>query len=46
MRVGYVTVSPVDRNTVRQLDGVDVERVLADTASGKDRTPRGRSSRS
>jgi len=36
MRVGYVRVSTVDQNTVRQLDGVDVERVFADTASGKD----------
>ena len=36
MRVGYVRVSTVDQDTVRQLDGVDVERVFADTASGKD----------
>jgi hypothetical protein len=36
MRVGYVRVSTVDQNTVRQLDGVDVERVFTDHASGKD----------
>jgi len=38
MRVGYVRVSTADQNTVRQLDGVDVERVYTDTASGKDTT--------
>ncbi|MEY9988126.1 DNA invertase Pin-like site-specific DNA recombinase [Streptomyces sp. V4I8] len=36
MRVGYVRVSSVDQNTVRQLDGVSVERVFTDKASGKD----------
>ena len=36
MRVGYVRVSTVDQNTVRQLDGIEVERVFTDTASGKD----------
>jgi DNA invertase Pin-like site-specific DNA recombinase len=36
MRVGYVRVSTVDQNTVRQLDGVEVERTFTDTASGKD----------
>jgi DNA invertase Pin-like site-specific DNA recombinase len=36
MRVGYVRVSGVDQNTVRQLEGVEVERVFTDTASGKD----------
>jgi DNA invertase Pin-like site-specific DNA recombinase len=36
MRVGYVRVSTVDQNTVRQLDGIAVERVFTDTASGKD----------
>jgi hypothetical protein len=36
MRVGYVRVSTVDLNTVRQLDGVAVDRVFTDTASGKD----------
>jgi DNA invertase Pin-like site-specific DNA recombinase len=36
MRVGYVRVSSVDQNTIRQLDGVPVERVFTDKASGKD----------
>jgi DNA invertase Pin-like site-specific DNA recombinase len=36
MRVGYIRVSTVDQNTVRQLDGVDVERTFTDKASGKD----------
>ena len=30
MRVGYVRVSTVDQNTVRQLDGVEVERIFTD----------------
>jgi DNA invertase Pin-like site-specific DNA recombinase len=38
MRVGYVRVSTIDQNTVRQLDGIEVERVFADKASGKDTT--------
>lgn len=36
MRVGYIRVSSVDQNTVRQLDGIEVERVFTDKASGKD----------
>jgi DNA invertase Pin-like site-specific DNA recombinase len=36
MRVGYVRVSSGDQNTVRQLDGVAVERTFTDKASGKD----------
>ena len=36
MRVGYVRVSSGDQNTVRQLDGIDVERTFTDNASGKD----------
>ena len=36
MRVGYIRVSTVDQNTVRQLDGVEVERTFTDKASGKD----------
>lgn len=36
MRVGYIRVSTVDQNTVRQLDGIEVERTFADKASGKD----------
>ena len=35
-RVGYVRVSTLDQNTVRQLDGVAVDRVFEDQASGKD----------
>ena len=35
-RVGYVRVSTLDQNSVRQLDGVDVDRVFEDKASGKD----------
>jgi DNA invertase Pin-like site-specific DNA recombinase len=36
MRVGCIRVSSIDRNTVRQLDGTEVERTFTDTASGKD----------
>jgi hypothetical protein len=36
MRVGYIRVSSVDQNTVRQLDGIAVERAFTDTVSGKD----------
>jgi DNA invertase Pin-like site-specific DNA recombinase len=36
MRVGYVRVSSVDQNTVRQLDGVEIDRVFTDRVSGKD----------
>ena len=35
-RVGYVRVSTLDQNTVRQLAGVEVDRVFEDMASGKD----------
>jgi DNA invertase Pin-like site-specific DNA recombinase len=35
VRVGYVRVSSVDQNTVRQLDGIAVERTFTDKASGK-----------
>ncbi|WP_416564868.1 recombinase family protein [Nocardia testacea] len=36
MRVGYIRVSTVDQNTIRQLDGIEVERTFTDKASGKD----------
>jgi len=36
--VGYVRVSGVDQNTVRQLDGIAVERTFTDRVSGKDTT--------
>lgn len=35
-RVGYVRVSTLDQSTVRQLDGVTLDRVFEDKASGKD----------
>lgn len=35
-RVGYQRVSTVDQNTDRQLDGVDLDKVFTDKASGKD----------
>jgi len=35
-RVGYIRVSSVDQNTVRQLEGVRLDRVFTDKASGKD----------
>lgn len=35
-RVGYKRVSTVDQNTARQLEGVQVDRVFEDKASGKD----------
>jgi DNA invertase Pin-like site-specific DNA recombinase len=38
VRVGYVRVSTVEQNTVRQLDGIAVDRTFIDTASGKDTT--------
>ena len=34
--VGYVRVSTTEQNTDRQLDGIEVERVFTDHASGKD----------
>jgi hypothetical protein len=33
---GYQRVSTVDQNTARQLDGVEVDKVFTDQASGKD----------
>lgn len=35
-RVGYIRVSSVDQSTARQLDGVELDRVFTDHASGKD----------
>jgi DNA invertase Pin-like site-specific DNA recombinase len=35
-RVGYVRVSTLDQHTERQLDGIEVDRVFTDTASGRD----------
>jgi DNA invertase Pin-like site-specific DNA recombinase len=36
VRVGYIRVSSIDQNTVRQLDGIEVKRTFTDKASGKD----------
>ncbi|MFC9517534.1 recombinase family protein [Nocardiaceae bacterium NPDC056970] len=35
MRVGYQRVSTVDQNTARQLDGVEIDEMFTDHASGK-----------
>ncbi|MGH3769767.1 MAG: recombinase family protein [Pseudonocardiaceae bacterium] len=35
-RVGYVRVSSLDQNPIRQLEGVALDRTFTDTASGKD----------
>jgi DNA invertase Pin-like site-specific DNA recombinase len=34
--VGYIRVSTADQNTVRQLDGIELDRRFVDQASGKD----------
>jgi DNA invertase Pin-like site-specific DNA recombinase len=34
--IGYIRVSSLDQNTERQLDGVDLDQVFTDKASGKD----------
>ena len=34
-KVGYVRVSSVEQNTGRQLDGIEVDRIFVDRASGK-----------
>lgn len=36
LRIGYVRVSSLDQNTERQLDGVELDRIFTDSASGKD----------
>ena len=35
-RVGYIRVSSVDQNEARQLEGLDLDKVFTDKASGKD----------
>lgn len=35
-RIGYTRVSTVDQNTARQLDGVQLDKIFTDKASGKD----------
>ncbi len=34
--VGYIRVSSVDQNEARQLDGIELDKVFVDKASGKD----------
>lgn len=34
--IGYVRVSSLDQNTERQLDGIELDQVFTDKASGKD----------
>ena len=35
-RIGYQRVSGLGQNTARQLDGVELDKVFTDHASGKD----------
>lgn len=35
-RIGYVLVSSFDQNPERQLEGIRIDRVFTDKASGKD----------
>jgi len=35
-KVGYIRVSTIEQNTDRQLEGVDLDRIFMDKASGKD----------
>ncbi|MHB1456486.1 MAG: recombinase family protein [Armatimonadota bacterium] len=35
-RIGYIRVSTFEQNTDRQLDGIDLDKVFIDKASGKD----------
>src|ERR1035437_3413149 len=35
-RIGYTRVSSADQNNARQLDGITLDRIFADKASGKD----------
>jgi DNA invertase Pin-like site-specific DNA recombinase len=35
-RVGYIRVSTLDQNTIRQLEGVTLDKTFTDKASGKD----------
>ncbi len=34
-KVGYIRVSSVDQNTARQLDGIELDQIYTDKASGK-----------
>ena len=35
-RIGYIRVSTFEQNTARQLEGIAVDKVFTDKASGKD----------
>ena len=35
-RIGYIRVSSLDQNTVRQLEGIELDRTFTDKAAGKD----------
>jgi len=35
--VGYIRVSTVDQNTVRQLDGIELDKVFTEHKSGKNK---------
>ena len=35
-KIGYVRVSTVEQNTIRQLDGLALDKLFTDTCSGKD----------
>jgi hypothetical protein len=35
-RIGYIRVSSLDQNAERQLDGIHMDKVFTDKASGKD----------
>lgn len=34
-RIGYIRVSSIDQNTDRQLDGIELDRIFTDKASGR-----------
>ena len=36
LHIGYVRVSAVDQNELRQLDGLELDKTFTDKASGKD----------
>jgi DNA invertase Pin-like site-specific DNA recombinase len=35
-RIGYIRVSSLDQNTQRRLEGIELDRIFTDRASGKD----------
>ena len=35
-KIGYIRVSTIEQNTVRQLDGLQLDRIFTDKCSGKD----------